>query len=249
MKNNYLVVITLILGVMSGLALSNLVAPSAVTAADSKDDEQRRIHVSGSGEVKADPDQVEISMGVEVTRTTAQEAREENAAMTNQVINSLRGIGVSRDHIETVRFTIFPEREYDEETRKSEVVGYRAVNIIKVTSEDTDMAARIIDTAVSKGANSVEDVSFTLQEPTRKELRKEAVKYAVDDAQSEAQNAAREMGINLGPPITIDVTSGFQPFEMRYEFAGAKGELQESTPIVPGKVTVRANINVAYSFT
>lgn len=148
-----------------------------------------------------------------------------------------------------MRFTIYPEREYNEEKQKSEVTGYRVVNIIKVTSEDTDMAGRIIDTAVSKGANSVEDASFTLKESTRKELRKEAVKPAVDDAQSEAENAAKEMGATLGLPVTIDVTSGFQPFEIRYDFAGTKTESPESTPIVPGKVTVRANINVAYNFT
>lgn len=79
MKNRYLVVIVLILGIMSGLALNNLVAAPTVSAADSDNDIENRLHVSGSGEVKANPDQVEISLGVETIKDTAQEAREENA--------------------------------------------------------------------------------------------------------------------------------------------------------------------------
>lgn len=54
MENRYLVVFVLILGILSGLALSNLVTPSTVTAANTDDDTKTTSTYSGSGEVKVE---------------------------------------------------------------------------------------------------------------------------------------------------------------------------------------------------
>lgn len=262
MDNRYLVVIVLVLGVLVGSAVTNFATPSAAvvddTASDS-DNNSNRLHVSGSGEVEVDPDQVVISLGVRVTKDSAEEAREECANRTSQVIDALKEMGITDDQVETERFSLYADREYVREEDRSKVVGYKAVNTIKITSNDTDMAADLIDTAVRNGANDVDRVTFTLQDSTREGMREKAVEKAVQDAKTEAQHVAQEVGVQLGSPVKIDVTStDYQPYQPRYSMASetpvpvatpAPTAAGPITPIQEGKVKVTADIHIIYNYT
>ncbi|MFO7966580.1 MAG: SIMPL domain-containing protein [Archaeoglobaceae archaeon] len=266
MDNRYLVVIVLVLGVLVGSAVTNFATPSMVVADDTADvddgdgdNNSNRLHVAGSGEVNVDPDQVVISLGVSITKDSAEEAREECANRTSQVIDALKDVGITDDQVETERFSLYADRDYIREEDRSKVVGYRAVNTIKITSNDTDKAADLIDTAVQKGANDVDRVTFTLQDSTREGMREEAVKKAVQDAKTEAQHVAQEVGVQLGSPVKIDVTStGYQPYQPRYSMASetpvpvatpAPTAAGPTTPIQEGKVTVTADIHIIYNYT
>ncbi len=263
MDSRYLVIIVLVLGVLVGSAVTNFSTPSMVVAdgtadIDDGNNNSNTLHVSGSGEVNAEPDQVVISLGVRVTKDSAEEARQECANRTSQVIDALKEMGVTDDQVETERFSLRPDREYDRDEGRSKVVGYRAVNTIKVTLNDTDMAADLIDTAVQNGANDVDRVTFTLQDSTREEMREEALKKAVQDAKTEAKHVAEEVGVELGSPAKIDVTStGYQPYRPQYSMAEepvptatpAPTAAGPTTPIQEGKVTVTADIHILYNYT
>ncbi len=116
------------------------------------------------------------------------------------------------------------------------------------------MAADIIDTAITSGANDVNRVSFTLQQATRDQAGEQAVKKAVKDAKKEAENVAQEMDLTLAQPINIDVSStGFRAYRPHFDMGGVAKATptpteETSTLIEPGKVTVTAKIDVVYSF-
>ncbi len=255
MDNRYIVSLILVMGILLGSVIVS-VADSSTTQQDQE--EAKKLHVSGSGEMEMDPDQVIIELGVEVTEDSAREAREKNAQHTDSVIKAIKALGISEDQIETVRFSLYEENEKprfeERKEEESKSPDYRAVNTIRITSNDTDMAADIIDTAIASGANDVNRVSFTLQKATREQAREQAVKKAVEDARKEAQNVAQEMSLTVGSPVNIDISStGFRPYSPHFDMGGiAKATPtpteETSTPIQPGKVTVTANIDVIYSF-
>ncbi|MFP3945365.1 MAG: SIMPL domain-containing protein [Halobacteriota archaeon] len=251
MDSKYIVSLILVVGLLLGSVIVSVANPSTAQQDQEKINE---LHVSGSGEVEVDPDQVIIELGVEVTEDTAQDAREKNAQQTNSVIRAIKAMGISEDQIETIRFSIYEENKdprVKEENgdQNEEKVSYRAVNTIRIISNDTDMAAEIIDTAISSGANDVDRVSFTLQKATRDQAREQAIKKAIEDARKEAQNVAQEMSLTLDQPVNIEVYStGIPRLAMERADAGT-GTGTTSTPIEPGKVTVTANINVIYAFT
>lgn len=263
MDNRYVVVIVLVLGVLVDSAVTNFGTPSATADdpadVDDSDNNSNTLHVSGNGEVDVDPNQVVISLGVRVTNDTAEEAREECANRTSQIIDALEEMGITDDQVETERFSLRPDREYNREEGRSKVIGYRAVNTIKVTLNDTERAAELIDTAVRNGANDVDRVTFTLQDPTREEMREEAVKKAVEDARAEAKHVAEEVGVQLGSPVKIDVTStGYQPYRPQYSMAEEPVPVPTPEPtaaagpttsIQEGKVTVTADIHIIYNYT
>lgn len=255
MDNRYIISLILIVGVLLG---SVIVSVADTSQAVQQDQEVNKMHVSGSGEVEIDPDQVIIELGVEVTEDTAQKAREKNAQQTDSVIKAIKSLGIPEDQLETVRFSLYEKNQnprIEKEEEQESKPNYRAVNTIRITSNDTDKAAKIIDTAIAKGANDVDKVSFTLRQTTREEAREQAVKKAVSDAEKEAQNAAQEMSIKLNGPVNIDVSStGFRTYTPHYELRGGDGKVSlpaedAATPIQPGKVTVTANIDVTYGFT
>ncbi|MFP3908258.1 MAG: SIMPL domain-containing protein [Archaeoglobaceae archaeon] len=251
MDSKYIVSLILVVGLLLGSVIVSVANPSTAQQDQEKINE---LHVSGSGEVEVDPDQVIIELGVEVTEDTAQDAREKNAQQTNSVIRAIKAMGISEDQIETIRFSIYEENKdprVKEENgdQNEEKVSYRAVNTIRIISNDTDMAAEIIDTAISSGANDVDRVSFTLQKATRDQAREQAIKKAIEDARKEAQNVVQEMSLTLDQPVNIEVYStGIPRLAMERADAGT-GTGTTSTPIEPGKVTVTANINVIYAFT
>jgi len=158
----------LVLGVLLGAVLTYAASgPGEVTM----DQDRNTLQVSGNGEIQTDPDRATLRLGVRTTEDTAEEARSQNADATQSVIDALTGLGLTEDQIETTRFTIDQERDFNRETRESRVVGYRATNILEVTTNDTSQAAEIIDTAVANGANDVQRATFTLRDETRESIK------------------------------------------------------------------------------
>lgn len=249
MEDRYLLAGMLAFGVLLGFAVTAVSTPSAVTLERPVD--RNVISVTGAGEVDEEPNRVVISVGVEVTRGTAEEARAENANRTSRVVAALEELGLPEDQIETERYAIYPQRNYDGEGAPR-VTGYQAVNTIRVTSNDTSIAAAVIDTAVGNGANDVDTVSFTLTEEARQAAREEAIAKAIDDAEAEASAAAERSGVELEEPVRIELGgTGFQPYRAQEAIAAPTPTPSPGggpTPIRPGKVTVTATVDVTYGY-
>ncbi len=107
MDNRYIVSLILVMGILLGSVIVSVADPSN----PQEQEEVNKLHVSGSGEMEMDPDQMVVELGVEVTEDTAQEAREKNAQQTESVINAIKAMGVSKGQIETVRFSLYEEKD------------------------------------------------------------------------------------------------------------------------------------------
>ena len=95
---------------------------------------QGEIHVSGQGKVSIEPDLAILNLGVETRGATVSEAREAATTAMAAVMGSLTSEGVEDKDIQTSRFDINDEREWQEitengvRTSKSVLVGYRVRN-------------------------------------------------------------------------------------------------------------------------
>ena len=104
-----------------------------------------------------------------------------------------------------------------------------------------------IDAAIGAGANRVLGVNFRLQDDL--DMRRRALGQAIREAQQKAETMAEALGVPLGP--VLEVREGgvsVQPIRystgaamMRAEVTGAS-----ATPVQPGRVTVRASVQVRY---
>ena len=205
------------------------------------------ITASATGEVKVAPDRATILFSVETRGATAADASSANAEKQQAVIAALRGAGLGADDVKTVAYTIEPEMQYDETTRRSRVVGYVARNTVSAEVRDLERMGRVIDAAVRAGSNGVSSLNFWT---TRREaLRLEALQGAMSRACREAQTMATAAGGSLGPLLQASAADYDRPYPppmpmMARMEAGSAAD----TPITPGDVSVNVNVQTRWQF-
>ena len=175
------------------------------------DASQSGIWVNGSGQVTTVPDVATIRGGVNVTRETVSEAHREAAQQMNALMRALADRGIAERDIQTTRFNIYPQYQYDRETDESELVGYTVSNEISVTVRDLEQVGALIDDMVSAGGDDTvfSGVSFSVSDA--KPLEEEARKLAVEDLIDKATQLADSAGVTLGDLVYINESSRGSP--------------------------------------
>ena len=205
------------------------------------------ISISGRGIVSAEPNQVEIRLGVETEDKNVTKALEANSLGMNSTIEALKTLGISEDEIETSRFNIYPIKDY--ERTPVEIVGYRVTNEIAVKTGDLDKTGEIIRAAIDAGANKVRWIEFGLNKTREKESKYAAITEACEDAKGKAEAIASGFGLNIIRVVEIR-ESGV--YVSSYRAGGGYDEYAVSMPapipppIEPGEIEVSATLSVTY---
>lgn len=216
--------------------------------ADEKED-KRTISVSGSYEVSAAPEKVEIHLSVESTALKAKDSQAKNADVSAKVLTALNAAGIPKTSIETTNYTLNENREWNEATRKYELKGYSTTNSLKISSTNINDAGKIIDAAVGAGANRVDSIVFSLTDAKTKELKLSALKKAGEETKQKAQTLADSVGVKIKQIESISEQSiSFYPVYQDYykTFAGASAE-SAPTEIIAGQIKVSAQVSAVYS--
>lgn len=244
MSRKHLTVVAVLAAVVATAALMT----AAPTDAQNGGEDGNDLSVTGSGEVEVEPDRVEVRLGVDVTRETAEAARSEAANRSGDIVAAIEDLGLSDDAVETTRFSIRPERSREPGTKERSVTGYRAENTVVVTTEDVSLAPEIVDAAVRSGANDVDSVRYGLTDGARGEARDRAIRKAVKRAENEAASAAGELEVDLGAPRGVTVGStDVRTHATGYDLeSGAPATA--STTLRPEDVTVTARVELTYGF-
>lgn len=160
-----------------------------------------RLKVFGKGAVSVKPDAAEVVIGVIKENPQLEVAQEENASVTQQVINSIIRMGVLPKYIQTENYNI--RSNYDYVEGKQVFRGYEVSNNIKVLIRNIDLAGEIIDAAVKNGANNVSGIDFIVSDQST--YYYEALRLAVTDAQNKASVMADKLKVKLDiTPIQIN---------------------------------------------
>ena len=205
----------------------------------------KTIQVTGTGTLSAAPDQALLYLAVETQGSTATAATTKNAAAMTNVINVLESAGISKDSIQTTSYNLNPV--YSSPVNQSappSIIGYEAVDAIQVTLSDPSSVGKVLDQAVSAGANQVQGVTFTLSNTTLAALQRQALQRALQDADNQAKAAAASLGVTIIGPISVTPGYVFQPVNYS-RFSAAP---QTPTPIQPGTLQVTATVQVTYQF-
>ena len=203
----------------------------------------RTISVSGTGEVRAEPDIATVSTGVEVTGETVAEARGGAAEAAAAVIAALLAGGVEEDDIRTVDFSIYPMYDYRDETPR--VTGYVVSNTVLVTVRDVERVGELIDAVAAAGGDAVRfhGISFSHEDPAS--LADEARELAIADAHARAEHLAELTGVVLGSVISVVETS-WAPFIGASPAAGFAMADSMGASIQPGTSAVIVTVQAAW---
>jgi len=229
--------------VFSLLALLFAAAPAAGQAlADEHEPPKRTITINGKGSVKAAPDKVSVSAGVESQAPTAKEALAKNTAAMTKVVETLKAAGIDPKDIQTTTFNVGPRYDTSDDGKPPRIVGYSVINSVFVTTHDLDKLGTILDQLVSAGANSIGGISFDIDKPEEKQ--NEARKAAMADAIAKAKLYVEAAGAELGPVMTITEQGGYVPRSMGAPMMEATAS--KPVPIEPGTESVDIEVQVTW---
>lgn len=200
---------------------------------------QNIITVTGRGSVIAIPNLAIIRLGVITTGDNLSVIQEENARLSQMIIDALRQINIT--DIRTHQYNIDKLYDYENNTRIDR--GYSVRNIFEIRTEMLDMSGIIIDTAISLGANQVESITFEVSETDQYYL--EALNEALNNATEKAISIADNFKARLNHlPIRILENSSPQVPFTRTLF----GEGQFTTPIEPGTNLIEASVLLEFNY-
>lgn len=196
------------------------------------------IIVTGRGKVTAIPDLAIIRLGVLSTGEILSDIQEENARISQSVLNGLRNMGVQ--DIRTYQYTIDKVYDYENNTRIDR--GYQVRNMIEIQTGMLDSVGSIIDAAVSLGANIVESITFEVSATDQYYL--EALRIALLNGTEKAVTMAEVINARLDS-VPIRIVESSAPVNLTRTFFG---EGMVTTPVEPGTTQVEANVTMEFGF-
>jgi len=206
------------------------------------------VSANGIAEIEVMPDLVTVNFNVETRGDTAAEAKDANAVIVSNVVNSLRGLGFAREDIVTQNFNVY--EEYDWSRDKRESIGFKANHMIKVefSVDDSDKIGETVDAGIDNGA-LLSYINFELSEDLQNKYKAEALKMAAEDARIKAEAIADGLGAKVGRVVST-TSSNFNYYpRVAYAMEDSAGSIKGAeiqTEIQPGDQTVSAQVSVTY---
>jgi uncharacterized protein YggE len=205
----------------------------------------RTITVVGDGTVNIKPDVARANIGVEVLRSSVDEAAAENNKVTEQVLAAIKEMGVAEEDIQTSGYSVFSERYSPDGTMSTEV-QYRVTNTVNVLIRNLDDVGAILDASIKAGANNIYGVEFLLDDPTA--ARSTARQMAVENAAATANELAGLAGVNVGPIVSISEVIGSNGGMYSNQFTQFSTGMGGGgvAPIEPGQLRLTMQLQVTY---
>lgn len=204
------------------------------------------IGVTGTGQVFTKPDTAVATVGVDITATTLAQASSDASARMTAVLNKIKSLGVDEKDIATVSYNVNPITSNPKEGETPRITGYHVSNIVQVKIRKLDDVGTILDAAINAGANSLNSLSFTVDDPSS--FQSQARTKAVSDAMAKAKTLADAAHVQLGPIISIsENVSQPRPLYDRLAaapaaagFGGAPG------PVETGQMEISVSVELHY---
>lgn len=202
------------------------------------------LSLSAEGSVTAAPDQATVSLGVVTEGQTAEAAMRANATRMNGLIQALRRAGVAERDIQTTGLSVNPQYVYNP-NEQPRITGYQANNQVTARVRDLNNLGRTLDAAVAAGGNTLNGVSFGLQNPEA--ALNDARRSAMTEARARAALYAAASGLSIHRIISISEGGGYTP-PMPMPMMARAMDMAEGapTPVAPGEVRTQVQVNVVF---
>lgn len=204
------------------------------------------VHVSGIGEVRVQPTEVVVNLGVETREKTLDAARSETDKKAAAIINYLKKQGVDAKDIQTSYVTLQPMHTGGEYGRTTPDF-YLAQKNMTVTIKKLNRFDEILSGIYSVGANHVHGINFQVTDLDK--YKAEARKKAVADAKQKANALTAELDTKIGRVYAINEGGnggGPRPMYKTAMMESAAYDGAGGPSIAGGEVVVTANVDVSF---
>lgn len=203
------------------------------------------VSVNASSTKEVSPNQAEIVIQIETSDKSAQKASSDNKVIANNVYTSIKPLLEADDYIKTNKFTLRPQYTYSKDNKKT-LDKYIAINSVVVRTKKIDVVSKLIDTAISNGATTIENLTFSSSnfESECNCVLSELAK----NAYTQASAISKSINVNIVGVKSINATCNPEN-NSRSVYAMAMKSAVDSasaTPIESGKIKIYANIDASF---
>jgi len=218
--------------ILQGLAFGQAVPPPS-------------IQVSAEAVVTAKPDQAQMEIGVVTQGNNAQSTAQDNSQRVESTMAAIRKVLGDAGEIKTIGYSVHPNYRYLKEGGTPTIIGYTVSNVIRVTTSDLTVVGRLVDAATSSGANTIQQLQFTLRDEQAAQMQ--ALREASTKAKAKAQAIAAALGLKIVRVLHADEQGAVVrplPERMLSMNAGVAGSIATPTPVETGSIEVRATVTL-----
>jgi uncharacterized protein len=243
---------------LASLLLFAFVLSHAAAQGIASPDNRPKISVNGEAVVNVVPDRIVINLGIETWDADIVAAKKHNNDILAAALGVVRERGVRDKDIQTDHLSIEPR--WENEYRKTALIGYIVRNAIVVTLSETGKVEDLITGVLNAGVTHIHGIDFQTTE--LKKHREQARELALRAAKEKAEKMAEALDQHIGRPLQISEDYSGSPWWYGSSWWGygraqamAQTNVQaESGPpagdisgsIALGKISVRANVSVVF---
>jgi uncharacterized protein YggE len=233
---------------MKPLLLSLLIACAPLAALA---DSPRVLSVTGEAEMRAVPDQVNLSLSAVSEGPVLLKVKAANDQKIAKLLAITQKLGIPKEDIKTLYANIQPTYRYVNETQTQVRNGYNVTNTIDITLRKPGLLGALMEQALAAGIDRVDGVNFSLADD--KPLKTQVLVKALGNARMKAEKMAAAMGETLGQPLMVSegaVAPVFPQPQPMMDMAVNKMSMNasvnaESTP--GGMIHVGQTVSVSYA--
>ena len=207
-----------------------------VLSAAGTEEQKNTIDVTGTYTTYADPDKVDVYLGIQTDSLDASGSQQQNAVIMKKIRDGLSLKGVASSSIQTTQYSLEKITEWDDLKRINVDKGYRTTQIIKIKLTDISKAGEIVDVAVENGANRVDSIVFGLSDSKANTMRTQALTEAAKNAKEKANAIASGLEVSVkGVLHASEGYVGVTPYYSTKNYAGGTMEAAVPTEYQQGR--------------
>ncbi len=206
------------------------------------------ITVMGRGIVETPPNQASFDVSVETNAKTGKEAAVANAKQTDKVVQLLKGLLKDPKAVTTHDYQAYPDYQYNESTKKSELIGFKVTNQVLVKTSNLDSVGNLLDQVSNAGVTTINNLQFSYDKP--KEIQRQSLAKAMEDAIAQAKVLAEAGGVKINGIKIIDSVnlSTEQPYPrpMMTMADAMSAKMAPATPVSPADLKTQTQVMVVF---
>ena len=213
---------------------------TAVFAAPQGTFDTSEINITGQASRSVAPNYAILSQNTNINA-----AKSNNDRIMSDLISRLANLGVAKKDIYTSSISINPTSDYQDGKRIN--TGYNVSNHVTVKINNLDNVGKVVDAAVSAGANDINNLSF--QNDVSQQLSDSLTTEAIQNGRHKAEVIAEALGRTLGPVKTVSIsTTETSTMDSGYyrNPVMLKAALETATPVEKGSLIVSQDANITY---
>ena len=203
------------------------------------------INITGQSSRSVAPNYAILTLGITSQNTNINAAKSNNDRIMSNLISQLANLGVAKKDIYTSSISINPTSDYQDGKRIN--TGYNVSNHVTVKINNLDNVGKVVDAAVSAGANDINNLSF--QNDVSQQLSDSLTTEAIQTGRHKAEVIAAALGRTLGPVKTVSIsTTETSTMDSGYyrNPVMLKAALETATPVEKGSLIVSQDANITY---